>query len=994
MKTVFKKRILIVLSSILLACLLIAVPFMITNPNAAKADCVVNGTIEAEYFIGEELSIPTATFNVDGATVAAEKTVVMPDGTVKSAESIVLDQTGEYTVRYTAQKDGKAYFEEKTFQVHKALYEVSKGGSVVYGAEESLDGAKGLQVSLKDESVFRLNKKVNLNTLDKEMPFLKMRITPSIKGFPELDTIYIKVTDAYNENSFFVLKIVRFSSRLNKDTVAGVFAHINDFATVYNDNIVCVPQQAEWSGWLSKISFVGDESVSPLTEQGLAFYFNVEQQRVFGEDVNKEQTGVLDLSAFPEKWQGLTTGDVYIEIFGGNFKATEAHLFIDSIAGIDLQTNKLTDELAPAISVDYDKFSATEYPMAYVGNTYTVFDATAFDLNDGSVDVQTSVYYNYYSDNRAMVALNGNTFKPTRAGTYTIVYTAKDSFGNVQEEYVDVEVLDAALAPEFAYEVNGEYQTACFVGQYVTFPSVTFNGGVGYMTESMKVTKNGKDFAFDGATFRPMEAGSYTIAFTAIDYVGRVCEFSYVLEVSADEAPVFVTNPETLFTGNYIVGYAHTLPNVQAVVVSADGNVTDAPVTVTADNGSIANGSYTPNAAGAVRFTLTATANGKTTEVVLERMAYAITNEIGIDMQSMFIPGENVVAGYSVDGFAEYKVTGTGKIEYLNTVLSENVFVKLQTDAQYKEIYALNVRLYNPANRSQMMELELKNFDGLAFASVNGQSYQSVVSGDFSGLNAFEVKYVESSKTISVNGLAYDAGEDFNGLNSDYAVLEIEVVGAGEDTVYGLIVEKVGNQALKSDTVVDIAKPVIACFGDYGGTYAIGSVYTTPRVFAKDMIDPSMKSFTMTITAPDGTVVEIDGEKIQNVDVATYSFELTMYGSYFFEYIAKDSSNRKETFSYAIIVPDLTAPEVEVTGSYDKTASVGSTLTIAKFTATDNVDSADKLSMTYFVYDPVGNFKIVSGSFTADKAGRYIVYCYVTDSFGNVGLGYYSVEVK
>ena len=322
------------------------------------------------------------------------------------------------------------------------------------------------------------------------------------------------------------------------------------------------------------------------------------------------------------------------------------------------------------------------------------------------------------------------------------------------------------------------------------------------------------------------------------------------------------------------------------------------------------------------------------------------------------------------------------------------MFVKLQTDAQYKEIYALNVRLYNPANRSQMMELELKNFDGLAFASVNGQSYQSVVSGDFSGLNAFEVKYVESSKTISVNGLAYDAGEDFNGLNSDYAVLEIEVVGAGEDTVYGLIVEKVGNQALKSDTVVDIAKPVIACFGDYGGTYAIGSVYTTPRVFAKDMIDPSMKSFTMTITAPDGTVVEIDGEKIQNVDVATYSFELTMYGSYFFEYIAKDSSNRKETFSYAIIVPDLTAPEVEVTGSYDKTASVGSTLTIAKFTATDNVDSADKLSMTYFVYDPVGNFKIVSGSFTADKAGRYIVYCYVTDGFGNVGLGYYSVEVK
>ena len=119
-----------------------------------------------------------------------------------------------------------------------------------------------------------------------------------------------------------------------------------------------------------------------------------------------------------------------------------------------------------------------------------------------------------------------------------------------------------------------------------------------------------------------------------------------------------------------------------------------------------------------------------------------------------------------------------------------------------------------------------------------------------------------------------------------------------------------------------------------------------------------------------------------------------MYGSYFFEYVAKDSSNRKETFSYAIIVPDLTAPVVKVSGSHQKTASVGNTVKIASFTATDNVDGADKLTKTYFVYDPKGNFKMVNGEFTANYAGKYVVYCYVTDAFGNVGLGYYSVEVK
>ena len=994
MKVGIKRKISIIILSIICACLFVAIPFAFFTPREVKADCVVNGTIDTEYFLGESVSIPSATFDVDGAEISANKTLVLPDGTVMVPETVVLEQSGQYTIRYTAQKDGKTYFDEKTFKVYQSLYEVSKGGSAVYGAEEKLDGAQGLKVSLKDESVFRLNRKINLNDLKKDEAFIKLHINPSIKGYAELDRIFIKVIDAYDENNFFAIKIERFPSRLNADTVAGVFGHINDLATVYSDNIVCVPQQAAWSGWLSTMSFVGDDSVNSWASQSLSFYFNVDQQRVLGEDVNGVPMGVLDLSAFPEKWQGLTTGDVYVEIFGRNFRAAEANLFIDSIAGVDLQTNKLTDDIPPVVSIDYGKFSADNYPFGYVGDTYKVFEASAFDLNDGSVNVQKSVYYNYYSDNKAIVALNGNTFKPMRAGVYTIVYTAKDKFGNVQEEYVDIEVLDAALAPEFSYSVSGDYQNECLVGQYVSLPSVAFDGGVGYITEKLTIVKNDKTYEAEGKSFRPMEAGNYTICFTATDYVGRVCEFTYDLAVTVSDAPIFVNNPEKMFVGNYIVGYAHAMPNIQAVVVNADGSVVDVPVTITANNGKVESGYYTPTEAGTVIFTLTASLNGKTSEAAIERNVYSITNEYGIDMKSLFIASSNVAAEYSANGYAEYKVTGTGKIEYINTVITENVFIKLQTDTEYKQIDSLIVRLYNLTDRSKKMELKLKNFNGLAFASINGQDYQSVVNGDFSGLNAFEVRYVESSKTISVNGLSYYGGEAFNGIQSDYSALEVEVIGEQETSVYGLIVEKVGNQALKNDAVVDIGKPIISCFGEYGGLHELGSVYKTPKVFAKDMIDPSIKSFTVSITAPDGSVVTVDGEQILNAEVKEYSFELTMYGAYFFEYVAKDSSNRKETFSYAIIVPDLTAPVVGVSGSYAKTANVGSTVTIASFTATDNVDDEDKLKKTCFVYDPNGTFKIVNGSFTADKAGKYVVYCYVTDSFGNVGLGYYSIEVK
>ena len=995
-KLLLRKNILIILSCLLFSALLLTSFCLFFKAKEVQAECSMDGTLEAEYFIGEEVSIPLANFNVDGTVVSASSTVTLPDGTMKNSSKIVLDQSGKYTVQYIAKKDNKNYIDVKSFNAYKKLYEVSGNGSASYGAEEQLESLQGLKVSLAEESVFRLNRKINLNDLKQDEPFIVMHITPEIKGYAELDRIFIKVTDAYDENTFFAIMIKYCEGMTTKSTNVSVLGHINSFSTVYSDNIVCPPQQGIWTGWNALASFEADDSVNTLLSQSLSFYYNSDMQKIFGKDLKQEKVGVLGLTAATDGWNGFTNGDVYVEIFGENFRATKANLFIERIGNVDLQTNKLTDNDAPIITVDYGKFTAENYPFAYVNNTYKLFAATAFDSNDGTIPVVKSVYYNYYSDKRAILPVTDNTFKPTRTGVYTIVYTATDKFGNVGEYCIDVTALDDNLAPELTYEVDGAYETACFVGEYVTLPEVSFAGEVGEFVYETSITKEGKTFAFEGETgkFRPMEAGTYIVKYTAVDYVGRICEFRYELSVSVSDLPVFIDNPEFYFQSKYIVGYAHDLPNIEALIVNADNTQTSIPVSVSTNNGTIENGVYIPQVAGNIAFTLSATYGNKTTQIVLEREAYTICNDIAIDMKSLFVVDDNIVAEYSSDGFAEYKVTGTGKIEYLNTVLSENVFVKLQTDAQYKEVYELNIRLYNPMDRNTQLELKLKNFDGLAFASVNGQSFQSVVSGDFSGLNAFEVKYVESQKMFFVNGISYSAGEEFNGLNSDYAILEVETVGTSATSVYGLIVEKVGNQPLKNDNVVDISKPMIACVGDYGGNYEIGSVYTSPKVIAKDMIAPSLTSYTLTITAPDNSIVVIDGIEILNAEVKQYSLELSMYGAYFFEYTAKDSANRKENFRFSINVLDMVPPEVSISGTYAKTGEVGKAVSVASFIATDNVDSEDKLTKTVFLYKPDGNFEIVKGSFTPLDAGRYTVYCYVTDLFGNVGLAYYHVEVK
>ena len=99
MKVGLKRRISIVILSIISACLFVAIAFTFLNSREVKADCEVDGTIDAEYFLGESVSIPSATFDVDGAEISANKALVLPDGTVMVSETVVLEQSGQYTIR-------------------------------------------------------------------------------------------------------------------------------------------------------------------------------------------------------------------------------------------------------------------------------------------------------------------------------------------------------------------------------------------------------------------------------------------------------------------------------------------------------------------------------------------------------------------------------------------------------------------------------------------------------------------------------------------------------------------------------------------------------------------------------------------------------------------------------------------------------------------------------------------------------------------------------
>ncbi len=114
-KLTTKRMILLVLTSVLLVstCMVL---FFASGSRVSKAECVIDGTLESEYFIGQEVVVPNGTFEIDNENITATHEVVLPNGSTISSNKFIVNQTGLYTIRYSTKVSNKTYFNEKQFK--------------------------------------------------------------------------------------------------------------------------------------------------------------------------------------------------------------------------------------------------------------------------------------------------------------------------------------------------------------------------------------------------------------------------------------------------------------------------------------------------------------------------------------------------------------------------------------------------------------------------------------------------------------------------------------------------------------------------------------------------------------------------------------------------------------------------------------------------------------------------------------------------------------
>lgn len=972
---------------------LACVTFTLKTPKVGAADLNVEGMKE-EYFVGENFAVPNASFLLNGTeSIPAAYTVSTPDGEVLQASTFTLDGYGKYTIKYTASKDGKAYAKDVSFDVVKPLFELDGYGSVEYGVHDYFKDAEGnalaedsdgLTVGLGGDTTLRYNRKIDLNELTKKDSLVTFNVTPENVGYWEAQTINFKLVDENDSSKFIVLVTDSYGAQSS----SYVWAGINGTSTMYVGNTFYQASIGVQRGIATNLSFSG----KPLDEKGgivnntISFNFDYLNKQIWLYNGGK-YTQLLDLGSVEDVFEGFSTGRVLLEVYTTKCRAEKCNFVLRDVAGHDLSGSKLYDGEAPEIEIDYGDYDSESYPYGAIGYDYPIFEASAIDFVDGEVDVEAFVYYNYYSDDKISVKTQNGSFKPSKKGTYTVLYVAKDKYGNESKKTVDVEV--SSFIEPIEITVEDLDKPSYKAGDLLTLPAVSVIGGHGKVNLEKSVWLGDEKLEISNGKVRLLSSGKCTIKYEATDYVGQRKVETVEITVVDVDSPVFVSDVDAMIEKVFIAGNRYRIPEVQAIAKTS-GGYSKVQATVSVDNGTISNGYYVPSTVGEAKLTFTATSDGKSSSLVVSRPVYSLKDSDGLlDFKRLFLTDDGIESSYGESGYAKYSIKEDGTITFANKLLSESFSTKFEFEKS--GLNAIEIALTDVYNPDVELNMVITKTRGAGVLTINGGDGHAVgarfVVGEETTLG-----YKNSLRKITLNSYEFDVSDVFDGFVSDYVYFSIKAIGVTDGA--DLLVKQVCNQLLKNDVSIDMIAPVVAVVGDYGGNYERGHVYDVTKVLAYDVVQGEVEDFKMSVKRSDGTYVSVDGVEMRNVAVKEISVTLADYGSYSFSFIAKDDSGNRTSFTYVVHVLDDQAPTITLKGSCTTSGKVGDTITVGSVSLSDNVDDEEQISLSVMVKSPSGVLTIVDKSFKAEESGVYTVYYYAADTFGNFTMSQYQVEIK
>lgn len=995
-----KKQIIKILALVLsVACLIgittLAAPALLTAANAT--DSPFRWDLQEQYCRLDTIE-NLVTAQIGDQKLGVEVYMTYPSGKTLKAQSFRLEEAGLYTVKATAAHDDKVYTEEKQFLVYTAIFEV-EGGSAVYrnhpyteitGEANAVSSVKGLLVTIPEGSKLTVTAPLDISGHSFSDALLKFYVVSSEKGVKDFNFLRFTFTDMADPDNKLVFTC------LNQANGPSIRNDMNWFhAGATGQNLVGYQNdQGQDKVWINSnwgTGGIGAWHMCPWKDDS---YLTVDCFGIWMDDSMKVYAGraqnyICDLDDpkfHTNLWGGFSSNMVTLTIEAEQYVGSNpAQIFITEMMGADLQAQSVYDTTAPTVTLDCAPYAENALPNACVGKPYPVFEATAFDPEMNPTNVELAVYGGMYSDTRYLVDGKTGTFTPDLPGTYTLEYTATDSWGNTTEKLAYVYACEAEGAlglnlPDKA--VSGK------VGQKVLFSKEEITGNFGNAKVDIQV-KFGEEVIPCTDGFIPYKEGTYQIYYTVTDYIGQQITQSYDVQVAKADMAVFGEIPAV--NRYMMLGMPNYVPIIEAYnYVTADGARIEA-VTYAEDAAGVhkvENRCFTP-AEGSTEVSVwwESAIEGKT--AVSDKVTVpVITVKSGQDyLLNQFFVCKDVETSATENNVVLKPAAEGATAAWATPLLAEGFSLIFSAD----KIGRCTVLLEDYDDPAQKLEIVINTSNSVAV--VNGTRNYTLTK---SGAN-YILQYDPISNTLSdgkTKLVPLDAqGNTFSGFSSGKLYLTMSFEKLESNAAVKVL--SINAQNLNNRTF-DMLKPGVSVLGETGGFFTVGDKVTVYKGATADVISPFC-TFYVNVLDPDGEIViNTDGERMEGIyPDRNFTIELTKIGAYIVQFYSEDAdSNKEKNISYPLNVLDLVAPVLSVPESpIPDTAKVGEKLKLPAVTAADAVDGELEV-LTYVIRPDLRIQTVTTGSVEFTMTGMYVIKYYAFDTAGNSDILEYTVFVS
>ena len=1012
-KTKKSKKLLAAVLAVLCAAACVVSGTAVALDARAQLSVSVAETVEETYAFGDVFTVPNCTFSKNGKEKLGTATIEYPNGTQTSKTEITLNQSGQYTLRYFAELDGRMYTKEYSFAVQGRLASYESDKTVLsYGECTELGASSvGLNVKIANGDALSFDHVFNMNEMSSSVKLLEGFIVPTVQGSVDFTRMVFTFTDVEDPSV-----TLTYQGNFHNDSRAYGLTY---FTAAGNGQIHCGLEAAgklhvgTTLGCVVPHSFMAMDTglywdalkPTPAAPDAKTFCISYDAKTNQAWAGGKIVSDLDDSNYYDSPWMGFPSGKAKLTIRALGYNGPTANLCFTSILGVDLSAETSVDSEAPVVSVDCEYETM---PVATVGGSYPVPMATANDLVNGACDVNVSVWHAYGTQMQKMVDIQNGRFAVNDVGMYAIVYEARDYSGNVGRSVLWVRAELAQYQDKLTVTMEQSYPTQIELGTLQTIPTALVAGGSGKVSVSYEIFKGAKSVSIVNGQYRLEEAGEWTLICTAVDYVGNTAIDVCKLQGVSGGKPVVMDAP--IIPVAYVAGATYSVPVLEACDYSTGVKVyKDCTVRVEC-NGTSATykvgESFVPNmetdgtleliylcdATEVYRATVPViTVYGKEQIPGSDRYRNVINVEKYFYTESA-LRFENKVELAGVSGL---KITAdeameSGVATFINPQLANEFSLDFLGVPGKADFSMLRVKLVDCDNPNVSVTATLEKGEGQTTFRV-GETVLSVAL-DLNGSAAYNVGYKDGKFIVNATmGVAIpkaDNGDAFVGFPSGKVYFSVEMVDAQQGAA--IFISKISS--INAANGQDNTGPYIQAAGEVVKNTFKGEVYTLQRMIAVDVLCPNVNAF-VTVIAPNGDVVtSLDGVRLENADaLREYEFLLTQYGEYTVMVMATEGGSWKASnqgyYEYSVSVVDGEKPTITFKGDWKTQIKVGETLIIPEYTVSDNATAADKISVVTMVINPKGMPIYLYGDTNAvvcDYAGEYRVYIYVYDEMGNV----------